>query len=166
MENELFGMLEPIRDRAAKFLDADLDIRSKIGELRSEVFSDTSNIKNSSLIAITSNSSLFVAIGYDSQLFDIVAGHCLNGEEVSEDELVELRESISSEAINIIVGNALQTPPTGVAINISTPLYIDEIDSVFKDKLARVATTTIDTLFGSMYIAVVKPNTKTANIRS
>lgn len=166
MENELFGMLEPIRDRAAKYLDVDLGIRSKIGELRSEVFSDTSNITNSSLIAITSNSSLFVAIGYDSQLFDTVTNNCLSGEEVNEDELVELRESISGEVINIIVGNALQTPPTWVAINISTPLYINEISSVFKDKLAQVATTTIDTLFGSMYIALVKPNVKTSNIRS
>lgn len=157
MQNTLNKLLLPLRDRGVEYLVEDLQIKSQAQEISAKVFENPASIKDSSLIATTGSIEVFIAIGYDGTLFEEFVKFFLQGEDVEGEELIELKESISCEIINVIVGNAIKDPYDDSALNITPPLFIDEISSVFKDSNCDVVTTSITTDYGNMYIAIAHP---------
>ncbi|MCK9492262.1 MAG: chemotaxis protein CheX [Sulfurimonas sp.] len=157
MQDMLKGLLLPLRDRSAEYLESELEIQTKIQGVSSKIFTNPTSIKNSSLLATTGSIEVYVAMGYDGTLFEEIVKIFLQGDEVEGEELIEIKESISCELINIIVGNAIKNPIDNTSLNITPPLYIDEMSSVFKDKNSKILTTNIETIYGNIYIAITHP---------
>jgi len=157
MQDILKSLLLPLRDRSASYLENDLKISAKKQEIGSKVFTNSCSIKNSSLLATTGSIEVYVAMGYDGTLFEEIVKIFLQGDEVQDEELVEIKESISCELVNIVVGNAIKNPIDNTSLNITPPLYIDEMSSVFKDKNSKILTTKIETIYGNIYIAITHP---------
>lgn len=160
MQDILKSLLLPLRDRSAAYLESELDIASKVEEIGGRILKESYSIKNSSLLATTGAIEVYVAMGYDGDLFEEIVKVFLQGDDVGAEELIEIKESISCELINIIVGNAIKNPLDSRSLNITPPLYIDDMSSIFKDKNSNVLTTKIETKYGNIYIAITHPFTK------
>lgn len=113
--------------------------------------------KNTAMIGTGGSIQVIITMGYDDSLLDKIVEGFLEGEEVGEDELEEVRESVSCEMINIIVGNALKNPVDSSTLSITPPIVIYEAKSFSKHKSSNVATSTIQTEFGDMLVTVVGP---------
>lgn len=150
-------ILEPLRDRCESYLSDDLGIASSASQMSDKAFDDV-EIKSTSIIALTGSFDIFVAIGYSQSLFDAIVDIFLDGDEVVDEEIDEIKESISSEIINIVVGNAIKNPIDNSVINITPPLFVDDMGMLFRDKHSKIATISIDSNVGSMYVAIVKPS--------
>jgi len=150
-------VLSPIVIRAIGFLKNDLGIAVK-----SEDVSIVSSLKlelkkNTAMIGTGGSIQVLITMGYDDVLLDKIVEAFLEGEEVEEEELEEIRESVSCEMINTIVGNALQNPLDGTTLGITPPILIYEAKSLFRQKKSQIATAIIETAFGEMLLTVVGP---------
>ncbi|WP_455757385.1 response regulator [Sulfurimonas sp.] len=162
-------ILLPLIDRSISFLNDDLGIN---------VSSDAIDIispkkvelkKNTAMIGTGGSVQVLITMGYDDELLDKVVASFLEGEEVEEDELEEIQESVSCEVVNTIVGNALKNPLDGTTLGISPPILIYEAKSLFRQKSSQIATATIKTEFGEMLLTAVGPKesfSKTLNLRN
>lgn len=157
MQDILEKILLPLRDRSAEYLNKDLEIPAKAQEIKKEKFIKPCSIKNASLLATSGSIEIYASIGFDDKLFDELVNIFLQGDVLEGDELIEIRESISCEIVNIIVGNAIINPMNDSKISITPPLYIDDMSLFFKDKSTTIMTTIIQTEYGNMYIAIVYP---------
>lgn len=100
---------------------------------------------------------VLITIGYDDTLLDKLVEAFLEGEEVEEDEREEIYESVSSEFINTVVGNALQNPVDGSTLSITPPVLIYEAKSLFKQKGSQISIATIKTQYGDMLLTIIGP---------
>ena len=119
--------------------------------------------KNTAMIGTGGSVQVLITMGYDDVLLEKLMKAFLEGEEVDEEEIDEVRESVSSEVINTIVGNALVNPIDGTALSITPPILIYEAKSLFKNKSSRIAAATISTEFGDMLLTVVGPKESFVN---
>lgn len=157
MKDILKELLLPLQERTVQYLELDLEIPAQAQVISDKVFVDSYSIKNSSLLATSGSVEVYIAMGYDGTLFEEIVKVFLQGDEVPSEEIAEIKESISCEVINIIVGNAIKNPIDSTSLNITPPLYIDEMSSVFKDKNSNILTTNIKTQYGNIYIAITHP---------
>jgi CheY-specific phosphatase CheX len=161
-------ILLPLVKRSVSFLRDDLGIN---------VSSDTINIqspkkiqlkKNTAMIGTGGSIQVLITMGYDDKLLDKVVEAFLEGEEAEADELDEIKESVSCEVVNTIVGNALKNPLDGTTLGITPPILIYEAKSLFKQKSSQIATAIIKTEFGEMLLTAVGPKesfSKTLNFK-
>lgn len=112
--------------------------------------------KNTSMIGTGGNIQVIITMSYDDKLLEKLVEIFLEGEEV-EEEMDEIRESVSSEIINTIVGNALVNPLDGTTLSITPPILIYEAKSLFKHKNSKIATAILTTEFGDMLLTVIGP---------
>lgn len=154
VENKI---LQPMMDRTVSFLNEEMGI---------EVISNSSEItspkkvelkKNTAMIGTGGSIQVIITMGYEDELLEKLMEAFLEGEEVDEEEVDEVRESVSSEVINTIVGNALVNPVDGTTLSITPPILIYEAKSLFKHKSSKIATAKIQTVFGDMLLTVVGP---------
>jgi len=154
LEHEI---LSPLIQRSITFLKDDLEI---------DVISENIDIilpkkvrlkKNTAMIGTGGSIQVLITMGYDDKLLNKVVEAFLEGEEIEEEELEEIQESVSCEVINTIVGNALKNPLDGTTLGITPPILISEAKSLFKQKSSQIAAATIQTKFGEMLLTVVGP---------
>ena len=100
---------------------------------------------------------VLITMGYDDNLLDKLVEAFLEGEEVDEEELDEIKESVSCEIINTVVGNALKNPLDGTTLGITPPILIYEAKSLFRQKSSQIATSVLKTEFGEMLLTAVGP---------
>lgn len=166
MQAILNELILSLQRRSAEYLSSDLGIDSEVQQINSTIFDNSSCVKHSSLIGTTGSVEVFIAIGYDENLFEELVKIFLQGDELEGAELLEIRESISCEIVNIIVGNVIGNSLETSELKITPPLYIEEISSVFRDKNNKVVSTNIKTAYGNMYIFIVRPSKKNIKKRN
>ncbi len=150
-------ILSPLVERAMSFLQEDLEIQvlSKKVDIISP--KKVKLKKNTAMIGTGGSVQVLVTMGYDDELLSKVVEAFLEGEEVDEEELEEIQESVSCEVVNTIVGNALKNPLDGTTLGITPPILISEAKSLFKQKSSQIAAATIITEFGEMLLTAVGP---------
>ena len=154
LEHEI---LSPLVQRSISFLKDDLEI-AVISENIDIISPKKVKLKkNTAMLGTGGSIQVLITMGYDDKLLDKVVEAFLEGEEIEEDELEEIQESVSCEVVNTIVGNALKNPLDGTTLGITPPILISEAKSLFKQKSSQIAAATIKTEFGDMLLTAVGP---------
>lgn len=139
-------------DKSIEYLTQDMKISAKKGDEKlSEATLET--IKHSSSISTLGRMEVDIVIGFDDALFETLVKHFLHDENVEDDKIIELQKSISCEIINIIVGKATVNYVDNATLNITPPLYRDEMPSL-SDSYSNDDTTIIHTEYGKMAIHI------------
>lgn len=154
LENRI---LLPLVDRAVGFLKEDMgiDVSSEKVEIMSPKKVELK--KNTAMIGTGGSIQVLITIGYDDELLSKITDAFLDGEEVDDEEMEEVQESVSCEFVNTIVGNALKNPVDGTTLSITPPILISEAKSLFKQKDSKIAVVTLNTEFGEMLLTTIGP---------
>lgn len=109
-----------------------------------------------SMIGVGGKISLMTVISFEEELLDKLVSLFMDGEEVAPDELEEVRQSVTGEVINTILGLALPTfPNRGKGITITPPITINDASFLKKHKTSKIASVSIITDFGTMVISAI-----------
>lgn len=138
------------------FLQEDMNL--EINEvLTSQPESEVLSLKEfTSMIGVGGKISLMTVISFDKQLLDKLVSLFMDGEEVALDELEEVRQSVTGEVINTILGLALPTfPNRGKGITITPPITINDASFLKKHKTSKIVSVLITTNFGTMVISAI-----------
>ena len=109
-----------------------------------------------SMIGVGGKISLMTVISFDSALLNKLVSIFMDGEEVSDDEIDEIRESVTGEVINTIIGLALPTfPNRGKGVTITPPITINEASVLKKHKNSRIVSANVTTNFGTVSISAI-----------
>ena len=74
----------------------------------------------------------------------------------SVDEIDEIRESVTGEVINTIIGLALPTfPNRGKGVTITPPITINEASVLKKHKNSKIVSANVTTNFGAVSISAI-----------
>ncbi|NOQ29569.1 MAG: hypothetical protein GQ570_00450 [Helicobacteraceae bacterium] len=150
-------ILSPVVNRATTYLQSDMKINiqnkaefsySLIGEIQIKEY--CAYIHISGLVDVS------VCISYDKFLLDKLLNEFNQGHPIKDSEVVEYRESISKEVINIIVGNALFNPYDKTVLEITTPCIVEHDELITHDLHQNIAHVLVDTEYGEMQILVGK----------
>jgi two-component system chemotaxis sensor kinase CheA len=150
-------ILSPVINRTTTYLQSDMNIDiknqakfsyTKIQEVKLKDF--CSYIHISGLVDVS------VCISYDIFLLDKLLHEFNQGYDVPKDMILEFRESISKEVINIIVGNALFNPYDNTVLEITPPQIITQDELISHDLYEKIAYVIVDTEYGEMQILVGK----------
>ncbi|MFA6137225.1 MAG: chemotaxis protein CheX [Sulfurimonas sp.] len=150
-------ILLPMLERAISFLTDDMQIKVTSNSAEVVCPNQVELKKNTAMIGTGGSIQVIITMSYDDQLLEKLVEVFLEGEEADEDELDEIRESVSSEIVNTVVGNALTNPLDGTTLTITPPILIYEAKSLFKHKSSRIATAIVTTEFGDMLLTVIGP---------
>lgn len=112
-----------------------------------------------SMIGVGGKINLMTVISFDEKLLDKLVSIFMDEEEVSLDELDELdeiRESVTGEVINTIIGLALPTfPNRGKGITITPPITINDASVLKKHKNSKIVSANVTTNFGNVSISAI-----------
>lgn len=101
-----------------------------------------------SMIGIGGKISLMAVISFDANLLDKLVSIFMDGEDVDPDEVTEIRESVTGEVINTIIGLALPTfPNRGKGVTITPPITINEASILKKHKNSKIVSAHVTTKF-------------------
>ncbi len=150
-------ILSPVVNRTTTYLQSDMKVNIKNEATFSYALIDEIKIKDyCSYIHISGLVDVSVCISYDKFLLDKLLNEFNQGHPIKDSEVVEYRESISREVINIIVGNALFNPYDKTVLEITTPYIIEHDELITHDLHQKIAQVLIDTEYGEMQILVGK----------
>lgn len=109
-----------------------------------------------SMIGVGGKINLMTVISFDEKLLDKLVSIFMDEEEVSLDELDEIRESVTGEVINTIIGLALPTfPNRGKGITITPPITINDASVLKKHKNSKIISANVTTNFGNVSISAI-----------
>jgi chemotaxis protein CheX len=109
-----------------------------------------------SMIGVGGKINLMAVISFDVNLLNKLVSIFMDGEEVAQDEVDEIRESVTGEVINTILGLSLPTfPNRGKGITITPPITINEASVLKKHKNSRIVSVNITTNFGTVSISAI-----------
>ena len=109
-----------------------------------------------SMIGIGGKISLMAVISFDANLLDKLVSIFMDGEDVDPDEVTEIRESVTGEVINTIIGLALPTfPNRGKGVTITPPITINEASILKKHKNSKILSANVTTNFGTVSISAI-----------
>ena len=109
-----------------------------------------------SMIGVGGKINLMAVISFDVNLLNKIVSIFMDGEEVAQDEVDEIRESVTGEVINTILGLSLPTfPNRGKGITITPPITINEASVLKKHKNSRIVSVNITTNFGTVSISAI-----------
>jgi len=150
-------VLSPVINRLTTFLQSDMKINLNKKARFSYTTIDKINLKKyTSYIHISGLVDVAVCMSFDQFLLDKLLEEFNHGNKVAETELIEYRESVSMEVLNIIIGNALFNPYDSSVLEITSP-YITAYDELCTSGIhEKIAHVLIDTEFGEMQILVGK----------
>jgi len=148
-----------LMDRSISFLQEDMNIKVINSKFEITCPKKTKLKENMAMIGLGGNINSLVCIGSDDILLDKIVEAFLEGEIINDKDLNDIRESVSCEVANIIIGNAITTLAKDSIINITPPIFIYKGKSLFKDKTSKITITTIKTNFGEMLISVIMSKT-------
>lgn len=109
-----------------------------------------------SMIGVGGKINLMTVISFDVDLLNKLVSIFMDGEEVAQDEVDEIRESVTGEVINTILGLSLPTfSNRGKGITITPPITINEASVLKKHKNSRIVSVNITTNFGTVSISAI-----------
>jgi CheY-specific phosphatase CheX len=109
-----------------------------------------------SMIGVGGKISLITVISFDSTLLNKLVTIFMDDEEVDDSDINEIRESVTGEVINTIIGLALPTfPHRGKGITITPPVIINEISILKKLTNSKIVSANIITNFGAVSISAI-----------
>ena len=109
-----------------------------------------------SMIGTGGTLNLMIIISYDSNLLNHLVTLFMDGEEVAQDEMIEVIDSVSGETINTIIGLALPTfPNRGKGVTITPPITINDASNIKKYKNSKIVSANIVTQYGELSISAV-----------
>jgi len=138
------------------FLEDDMDIEVKDTSMQ-ELDSDHLSLKeHTSMIGVGGKLNLMAVISFDDNLLNELVTLFMDGEEVEEDEVDEVRESVSGEVINTILGLALPTfPNRGKGVTITPPITINDSTKLKKHKNSKILSANVVTNHGDLSISAI-----------
>ncbi len=102
--------------------------------------------------------NIMILISYDRTLLDHLVELFMEGEEVDPLEENEIRDSVSEETINTIMGLALPTfPNRGKGVTITPPITINDAANIKKYRDSKIITADVKTPYGGLSISAVGP---------
>ncbi|MEA3354473.1 MAG: chemotaxis protein CheX [Campylobacterota bacterium] len=108
------------------------------------------------MIGTGGNLNMMVVISYEKELLDHLVELFMDGEEIEEEEMQEVLDSVSGETINTIIGLALPTfPSRGKGVTITPPITINDASNIKRYKNSKIVSANIVTDYGVMSISAV-----------
>ena len=118
-------------------------------------------LQHTSMIGVGGKINLMAVISFDDAMLTQLVHLFMDGEEVDPDEADEVKESVTGEVINTILGLALPTfPNRGKGVTITPPISINDTSSVKKHKNSKILSATITTDHGTLSISAIGENIK------
>lgn len=112
----------------------------------------------SSMIGTGGTLNIMILISYENKILDKLVELYMDGEEVDPDEAEEIRDSVSGETINTIIGLALPTfPGRGKGVTITPPITINDAAHIKKYKDSKIVTANVFTKYGQLSLSAVGP---------
>jgi chemotaxis protein CheX len=141
------------------FLQDDMDVAVQSVELADESIQKLGLKDYTSMIGTGGKLSLMIVMSFENSLLDKLVDVFMEGEAVDADEKEEIRDSVSGETVNNIIGLALPTfPNRGKGVTITPPVSITEPGHISKHKTATIATANVTTNYGVMSLSVIDSN--------
>ncbi len=140
------------------FLSEDMDINIENVDIEDQS-PDKLILKDyTSMVGTGGKLNSMVIISFENHLLDKLVELFMDGEEVEEEELEEIKDSVSGETINTIIGLALPTfPNRGKGVTITPPITINDASNIKKYKNAKIISANITTEFGALSISAMGP---------
>jgi len=140
------------------FLSEDMDINIENVDIEDQS-PDKLILKDyTSMVGTGGKLNSMVIISFENHLLDKLVELFMDGEEVEEEELEEIKDSVSGETINTIIGLALPTfPNRGKGVTITPPITINNASNIKKYKNAKIISANITTEFGALSISAMGP---------
>lgn len=136
--------------------DMSIDIQSvtrEEKELKSLILKDYT-----SMIGTGGTLNIMILMSYDNSLLEHLVDLFMDGEEVDPEEEVEIKDSVSGETINTIMGLALPTfPSRGKGVTITPPISINDAACINKYKNSKIVSALVKTEYGELTISAVGP---------
>jgi chemotaxis protein CheX len=112
--------------------------------------------QHTSMIGVGGKLNLMTVISFDDELISKLVELFMDGDEVAEDELEDVMESVTGEVINTIIGLVIPTfPNRGKGVTITPPITINDASSLKKHKNSNIVSANITTNFGSLSISAI-----------
>lgn len=109
-----------------------------------------------SMIGTGGTLNSMIVISYESNLLDKLVHVFMEGEEVEPEEAEEVKESVSGEVLNTIMGLALPTfPNRGKGVTMTPPISISDANNIHKNKSALIKVARFTTEFGGFMICII-----------
>ena len=138
------------------FLTEDMDIEIDDITIGESDLDHLSLKMHTSMIGVGGKLNLMVVISFDDTMLEQLVSLFMDGEEVDPDEETEIKESVTGEVINTIIGLALPTfPNRGKGVTITPPITINDSVNMKKHKDSKIVTANIITSFGELSISAI-----------
>ncbi len=138
------------------FLQEDMDITIKDIDTKILDTEQLSLKQYTSMIGVGGKLNLMVVISFDGDLLNKLVELFMDGEEVDEEEAQEVKESVTGEVINTILGLSLPTfPNRGKGVTITPPITINDASKLKKHKNSKISSVNIITDCGELSISAI-----------
>lgn len=138
------------------FLSEDMNIKIKNIDVENSA-PDKLILKDyTSMIGTGGKLNLMVVISFEDSILNKLVELFMDGEEVEAEEFEELKDSVSGETINTIIGLSLPIfPNRGKGVTITAPITINDASNIKKYKNAKIVSANITTEFGVLSISAM-----------
>jgi chemotaxis protein CheX len=154
-------ILDSLILQAKLFLNEDMDIAVSNVAINETGSSQLNLLQHTSMIGVGGKLNLMAVISFDNAMLESLVELFIDGEEVDPDEESEVKESVTGEVINTILGLALPTfPNRGKGVTITPPISINDASKLKKHKNSKILSATITTDSGMMTLSAIGEDIK------
>lgn len=150
-------ILDSLLLQARLFLEEDMEI-SILNSKQIDILSPQKLVlKNrTSMIGTGGTLNIMLVISFEKNILSKLVENFMEGEEIEDEELDEIEDSVSGEVLNTIVGLSLPTfPNRGKGITITPPISVNDASSIYKHKDSKIICATVQTEYGDIVISAV-----------
>ena len=151
------SFLDPIINRSITFLNTDLGIEWLKEDIDVSTPPKAVLNKHTAIIKTIGSIEGIITIGYEESLLEKIAELFYLKENWDDEYEDELAKNISSEVMNIIVGNALVNTFDESAITFLPPYVLEEEKTLEKRQNSTMTLAIIKTQFGNMFVHLLGP---------
>ncbi len=133
------------------------DMGIEIDDIAREEESVGLNLKShTAMIGVGGELNMMVVISFDATMLNKLIEVFMEGEDVAPEEEEEIKESVTGEVINTIIGLALPTfPKRGRGVTITPPISINDASKIQKHKDSKILAANIRTQYGELSISAI-----------
>ena len=149
-------ILEALKLQAKIFLTNDMDIKINSVDITEAQEEELLLKEYTSMVGIGGTLNGMVIISYDKGMLEHFVELFLEGEEVDEEEFLEVLYSTAGEIVNTIIGLSLPTfPNRGKGVTITPPIAINDASNIKNYKNSIIKIVTFSTEYGVMSVSSV-----------
>ncbi len=115
------------------------------------------NLKShTAMIGVGGELNMMVVISFDTPMLNKLVEVFMEGEDVAPEEEEEIKESVTGEVINTIIGLSIPTfPKRGKGVTITPPISINDASNIKKHKDSKIVSANIKTHYGELSISAI-----------